>query len=80
MKKLAEESGGRMIDVGSNGKKLKDAFTQISDELRTQYLMSYTPTNLKLDGTFRKQEIECGKGLKVQARRGYYAIDEAAKD
>ncbi|QEE30943.1 VWA domain-containing protein [Terriglobus albidus] len=80
MKKLAEESGGRMIDVGSNGKKLKDAFTQISDELRTQYLMSYTSTNLKLDGTFRKQEIECGKGLKVQARRGYYAIDEAAKD
>ncbi|WP_263411561.1 VWA domain-containing protein [Terriglobus tenax] len=79
MKKLAEETGGRMIDVGSNGKKLKDAFLQISDELRTQYLMSYTPTNNKLDGTFRKQEITCGeKGLKVQARRGYYAVDEGA--
>jgi len=79
MKKLAEETGGRMIDVGSNGKKIKEAFRQISDELRTQYLMSYTPTNSKLDGTFRRQEIQCGeKGLKVQARKGYYAGDEGA--
>ena len=74
MKKLADETGGRMIDVGNNGKKLEAAFKQIEDELRTQYVASYTPLNTKLDGTFRKINIECkGDGLKVQTRKGYYA-------
>ena len=44
MKKLTEETGGRLIDVGNNGKKLEAAFQQIEDELRTQYVASYTPT------------------------------------
>ncbi len=39
------DTGGRVINVGNNGKKLEDAFNQIQDELRTQYLASYTPTN-----------------------------------
>jgi VWFA-related protein len=75
MKKLAEATGGRMIDVGNNGKKMEAAFQQIEDELRTQYLASYTPINNKLDGSYRKLDISCkGDGLKVQARKGYYAI------
>ena len=75
MRKVAEETGGRMIDVGNNGKKMEDAFQQIEDELRTQYVASYTPTNLKLDGSYRKVDIQCkGDGLKVQARKGYYAL------
>jgi len=75
MKKMADETGGRMIDVGNNGKKMEAAFQQIEDELRTQYLASYTPTNNKLDGSYRKLDISCkGDGLKVQARKGYYAI------
>ena len=73
MEKLATDTGGRVINVGNNGKRLEEAFNQIQDELRTQYLASYTPTNLKLDGSFRKLEISCGKGLKVQSRKGYYA-------
>jgi VWFA-related protein len=75
MKRMADETGGRMIDVGNNGKKMEAAFQQIEDELRTQYLASYTPTNNKLDGSYRKLDISCkGDGLKVQARKGYYAI------
>ena len=78
MHKLAEETGGRVIDVGNNGKKMEDAFQQIEDELRTQYLASYTPTNNKLDGSYRKLDISCkGDGLKVQARKGYYAVGDA---
>ncbi|HVJ08448.1 MAG TPA: VWA domain-containing protein [Acidisarcina sp.] len=74
MRKLAEETGGRVIDVGNNGKKLEAAFKQIEDELRTQYLANYTPTNSKLDGSYRHIDIQCkGDGLKVQARKGYYA-------
>jgi VWFA-related protein len=74
MKKMAEETGGRLINVGNNGKKLEAAFQQIEDELRTQYVASYTPTNAKCDGTFRKISVECrGDGMKVQVRKGYFA-------
>jgi hypothetical protein len=54
MDRLSSDTGGRLINVGNNGKKLEDAFQQIQDELRTQYLASYTPTNPKADGTYRK--------------------------
>jgi VWFA-related protein len=75
MRKLTDATGGRVIDVGNNGKKLEDAFAQIEQELRTQYLASYTPTNTKLDGSYRKLDISCkGDGLKIQARKGYYAV------
>jgi VWFA-related protein len=75
MKKMAEETGGRLIDVGNNGKKLEAAFQQIEDELRTQYVATYTSTNIKPDGGFRKLSVECrGDGMKVQVRKGYYAI------
>lgn len=74
MKKLTEATGGRVIDVGNNGKKLQDAFDQIQQELRTQYLAAYTPTNTKLDGSYRRVDIFCkGDGIKIQARKGYYA-------
>jgi len=78
MEQLAKETGGRVINVGNNGKKLEDAFNQIQEELRTQYLASYTPTNTKADGTFRKIELSCGKNLRVQTRKGYYAISDQA--
>jgi VWFA-related protein len=81
MKKMAEETGGRLIDVGNNGKKLEAAFQQIEDELRTQYVATYTPTNLKVDGGYRKVAVECKanitgspEDLKVQVRKGYYAL------
>jgi VWFA-related protein len=74
MKKMTEETGGRLIDVGNNSKKLEAAFQQIEDELRTQYVASYTPSNTKLDGGFRHLSVECrGDGLKVQVRKGYFA-------
>jgi len=78
LKKMADETGGRMINVGNNGKKLEAAFEQIEDELRTQYVAAYTPTNAKIDGSYRKIAVECkadkGDKLNVQVRKGYYAI------
>lgn len=73
MDRLARETGGRVINVGNNGRRLEDAFDQIQDELRTQYLLSYTPTNKKADGSYRKIDMTCGKDTKVQSRKGYYA-------
>ncbi len=73
-KRIAEETGGRIIDVGNNGDKLRAAFEQIEDELRTQYVASYSSTNKKLDGTFRHIAVQCGDGNKVQVRKGYFAM------
>jgi VWFA-related protein len=73
MKKLAEETGGRVIDVGHRADKLKEAFDRISEELRSQYSIGYTPTNAKKDNSFRRVEIKTPAG-KAQARKGYYAF------
>lgn len=74
MKKLAEETGGRVINVGNKPEKVKEAFDQIANELRSQYSIGYTPTNSKRDGSFRKVEIKTKQPYKVQARTGYYAV------
>ena len=55
-KKMADETGGGVIDVHSQ-KSIEQAFDQISEELRSQYVLGYYPTNTKRDGSFRK--IQC---------------------
>src|SRR6201993_2566852 len=74
MKKLAGETGGRVLQGGNKMDKLRDAFDQIAKELRSQYNIGYTPTNSALDGSFRKVEIRSKQGYKIQSRSGYYAI------
>jgi len=75
MKKLTQETGGRVIEVGNKFEKLKEGFNQIATELRSQYNIGYTSTNAKLDGTFRKVEIHANNtDYKIQARSGYYAV------
>jgi VWFA-related protein len=73
MRKLTESTGGRVINVGNKFDKLKEAFDQVAAELRSQYNIGYTPTNAKLDGSYRKLVIKNKQGYKIQARAGYYA-------
>ena len=73
MKDLSEQTGGRVFEINNKFDKLRQAFDQIAAELRTQYLLGYTPTNQKRDGTFRKISIKAKGDVKVQARKGYYA-------
>jgi VWFA-related protein len=74
MRKLTDQTGGRVINVGNKFDKLKEAFDQIAKELRSQYNIGYTPSNNKQDGTFRKIQIKTkDNGYKIQARSGYYA-------
>jgi VWFA-related protein len=71
--KMASETGGRVIDV-HNEKTLEKAFDEISEELRSQYVLGYYPTNEKRDGSFRKIQVEIDRpDVKVLARKGYYA-------
>jgi VWFA-related protein len=76
MRKLTEQTGGRVINVGNKFDKLRDAFDQIATELRSQYNIGYTSTNTKMDGTYRKLEIKNKQNYKIQARAGYYAGKE----
>ena len=75
MRKLTQETGGRVIDVGNKIDKLRKAFDDIAAELRSQYNIGYTPTNTNRDGSFRKIEVKSRQGdYKIQARSGYYAV------
>jgi VWFA-related protein len=76
LRRLSDDTGGRVINVDRT-KDASAAFQQIATELRTQYLLGYTPTNTRHDGAFRKIRVQVGnKDYKVQARRGYYAPTE----
>lgn len=78
LKKLAEATGGRMLEVRGI-EKLEDALDEISDELHHQYSLGYYPENKNWDGKFRKIQIFAGeKTFKVYARKGYYAKPPAA--
>ena len=73
LKKMSEETGGRMFRVDRKHT-LDDIFTQIQEEMRSQYSIIYTPTNSNKDGAFRKVELRTArKDLKPQVRKGYYA-------
>jgi VWFA-related protein len=72
-RKLTDETGGRTIVV-RNEKNLEAAFEEISEELRTQYLLAYYPTNPTHDGGFRKIKVEmANRDQHVLTRKGYYA-------
>jgi VWFA-related protein len=73
LKKLAEATGGRMLEVRGMDK-LTTALDEISDELHHQYSLGYYPDNQNWDGKLRKIQIVTQEhGYKVYARKGYYA-------
>ena len=74
LRKMSEDTGGRLFEV-SRRNSLESIFQQIQEEMRSQYALGYVSSNSARDGGFRRIEVKTQqKGLKVQARRGYYAI------
>jgi VWFA-related protein len=58
----------------NNARNTSEAFEEIANELRTQYLLGYTPSNKDTNGAFRHIKVRVTQGsYSVQARRGYYA-------
>ncbi|MCA1631142.1 MAG: VWA domain-containing protein [Acidobacteria bacterium] len=82
IRKIAERTGGRAY-VPRGEEDLRKAFEQIQRELREQYLIAYSPTNKKHDGSFRKLLIEVtnpalkDQKLKLTFRQGYFAKSDA---
>jgi VWFA-related protein len=83
LKKLSERTGGRAF-IPEDEIDLNAAFGQIQQELRTQYLISYSPTNKARDNTFRQIRIELAnpelrkQKLKLTYRNGYFARPPSA--
>lgn len=81
LKKLSERTGGRAF-FPRDERQLHNAFKQIEEEMRSQYLLSYEPNNQALDGSYRKIEIQVSnpeltkQKVKVTHRQGYFARNE----
>ena len=70
---FAEETGGRAF-FPFKIQDVSDAFSQIQDELRSQYAISYKPADFQLNGKYHSIQILAdNKKYKVRARKGYYA-------
>lgn len=84
LKKVTERTGGRAY-FPRDEEDLRDAFRQIQEEMRSQYLIAYEPTNSKKDGTYRSIEIQlvnpqlAREKVKVTHRQGYFAKTEKKK-
>ena len=91
MNTFAKLTGGRWYKPRFEGE-LPEIFRDVAANIRNQYVLSYHPTNPKLDGSYRKLKVEVvapdggplkvkdqkGKDLKYQiiAREGYTAKHE----
>ena len=75
LKRLAEDTGGRAFFT-AEVIELEKSLTQITRELRNQYMIVYQPTNENYDGKERRIEVKLPnhKGLKVRTKTGYKAI------
>lgn len=75
---LSESTGGRAF-FPRDESELRQAFKQIQEEMRSQYLLAYEPSNQTLDGSYRKIEIQLAnpelvkQKVKLTHRQGYFA-------
>jgi len=73
MRTFAAMTGGRAYFPRFEGE-LPELFGDISNDIRNQYTISYSPSNTKLDGTYRKLKVEVtaadGGPLKVKDQKG----------
>ena len=74
--RLAEDSGGRAF-FPKEASEMPAVMAQVAKDLRSQYVVSYTPTNDKKDGTFRTVKVvvdtKDNRKLIVRTRQGYTA-------
>jgi len=74
LRRMSDETGGHVFKVDRKHT-LEDVFKELQEEMRSQYTIAYTSTNPEQDGTFRHITLKLAdKNLKVQVRKGYYAV------
>ena len=73
MRTLAQETGGRSF-FPAKIEDLAGVYSQIADELASQYTIGYVSKNTRRDGTFRRVVVQVARpGLAPRAKLGYYA-------
>ncbi len=78
LRKVSDKTGGRAFFPSGPGD-LARAFSQIDQELRSQYLIGYSPTNKNRDASYRRIRIDIvnpelrKQKLQLLYRQGYYA-------
>jgi Ca-activated chloride channel family protein len=79
---LAEQTGGKSFYVSDGG--LDKAFAQVSDDLRTQYLLGYYPRNQEPGKVFHRVEVTVPRAkaaeFNIRHRTGYYGDSPAKAD
>jgi VWFA-related protein len=81
LQKIAERTGGSAF-FPRDENDLQRAFALIQNELRSQYLIAYAPSNEKKDGSYRKIEIQVTNPIyekqkvKLTHRQGYFAKNQ----
>jgi Ca-activated chloride channel family protein len=75
---LSEDTGGKYY-YAKSASQLDDAFRKISDELRTQYLLAYYPSQQTSYSEFRRIQVNVSgtsdaTDYRVRHRAGYYTI------
>ena len=77
LERIADATGGRAF-FPFQIRDVVNAFSEIQEELRSQYAVSYKPADFKSDGHYRTIEIVANdrKNFKVRARRGWYATTQ----
>jgi Ca-activated chloride channel family protein len=71
--RFADATGGRAF-FPFKIEDVANAFSEIQDELRSQYLLAYKPADFQTDGRYHAIEIAAeNRKYKVRARKGYYA-------
>jgi len=79
LERLCDETGGTAFFTGDM-LALEKSFQRIANELRTQYLITYRPTNDHYDGSYRKVEVKLtstNDKYRVKTKRGYSAIADS---
>lgn len=73
LKQLTEVTGGTAFFPYSTDR-LASAFQEVDQELRSQYNLTYVPTNKDRDGTFREIKVKVNRdGVRLRHRKGYFA-------
>ena len=73
MRQLAQETGGRAY-FPLRAEDLTGIYSQIADELASQYTLGYTPRNGKRDGAWRRVVVQLARAnVTPRTKRGYYA-------
>jgi Ca-activated chloride channel family protein len=75
---LSEDTGGKYY-YATSVTQLDDAFHKISDELRTQYLLAYYPSQRSSFSEFRRIQVKVtgvvdSAAYRVRHRAGYYTV------